>query len=449
MPRCAAVDPATGRIFVAHRRERRLMVFEPAGGGAVQSAETEWDSMGVTVDFRYRKIYVVNRMGGLEEEIGQPGSVSVIDAETLRTLRHAPIGKISHYLALDDRHAYVTNEDTLDVSVLDRERMEEVARVASLGQTVDEMKIHPRNGRIYIPSHLTEQVIVADPAAGKAIARPSVGSWPSSAGIDSRRGLVYVTNMDNGTLTVLRDSDHAKVREIDLGVGTNKIHRLWSRVAVDEERGKVYVTLTRYHGLAIIDSQTGRLEHRVKLGEDNPDVQSAYVRAFELSQCVDRQTGLASVINGPQELLSVVDPATGKVVASAGLGNLDLPLERRFSPFSVLAAHPSRKRIYAYNWIFSTETTRVVGSIPRRICTGVTAVDEERNLLYAHGVGGLKVIDGEDFSEVDSLDWDTESGTEPSDLRTLYSVDLRRKRVYLVRHIMLHSNELEIYEAVS
>jgi hypothetical protein len=36
-----------------------------------------------------------------------------------------------------------------------------------------------------------------------------------------------------------------------------------------------------------------------------------------------------------------VDPGAGKVVASLDLGALDLPLERRFSPFSMLAAHPA------------------------------------------------------------------------------------------------------------
>ncbi len=446
MPRCAAVDPATGRIFVTHRRERRLLAFEPGGGDAIAAAETEWDSIGVTVDFRYRKIYVVNRMGRLEEEIGQPATVSVIDAERMRTVRHVEVGKISHYLALDEHHAYVTNEDSLDVSVLDRERMEEIARVSRLGQTVDGMTIHPRTGRIYIPSHLTDELIVAGPVARKAVARAKVGSWPSGVGIDSRRGLVYVTNMDNGTVTVLRDSDHRRVAEIDLGAGTNKIHRLWSRVAVDEERGRAYVTLTRFNGLAVIDGETGRVERRVRLGEENPDIQSAYVRAFEFPVCVDPASGLVWVMNPHRKRLAAVDPEAGKIVATIDLANLDLPLERRFSPFSVLAAHASRKRVYAYNWIISAETYRVTGCIPREIGTGVTAVDEARDRLYVHGVRGLSVVDAEKFAPLAFLPLEAEPGRGPSEVRTLYSVDLRRKRVYAVRHIMMHSNELEIYE---
>ena len=449
MPRCAAVDPSTGNVFVADRRDRRLLVFSPDSTGPLARLETEFDAMGLTLDFRFRRIYVVNRMGKLEEEIGQPGTVSVIDLERMATVRHVPVGKISHYLALDDRHAYVTNEDSLDVSVLDRERMEESGRIEDLGQTLDDLAIHRGNGRVYIPSHLTDDAIVVDIDARKAIARPKVGSWPSGAAVDSRRGLVYVTNMDNGTLTVFDDKTHAHVKEIDLGVGTNKIHRLWSRVAVDEQRGKIYVTLTRFNGLAIIDAESGRVEHRVRLGEENPDVQSAYVRAFEFGLSIDQASGLVWVLNGHRARLSAVDPVAGKVAAALDLGALELPLERRFSPFSMLATHPSLKRVYAYNWIVSTETMRVAGMIPREIGTGVTAVDESRNRLYVHGVRGLAVVDATTFARVDFLPLEAEPGGEPMEVRTFYSVDLNRKRVFAVRHIMLRSNELEIYEAPS
>ena len=447
MPRFVAVDPVTGNVLAGDRRERRLLVLDGDSGRRIAAPEIEFDSIGITVDVRFRRYYVVNRMGRLEEEIGQPSSVSVIDAERLVTLRHAPVGKIAHYLALDDRQAYVANEDSLDVSVLDRGRMEEVARIDKLGQTVDGMTIHPGNGRIYVPSHLTEEVIVADPAAGKAIARAKVGSWPSGAAIDSRRGLVYVTNMDNGTLTVLRDADHAKAGEIDLGAGTNKIHRLWSRVAADEGRGKIYVTLTRFNGLAVVDGKTGQVEHRVRLGEANPDVQSAYVRAFEFGLAVDQASGLVWVLNGHRARLSAVDPGAGKVVASLDLGALDLPLERRFSPFSMLAAHPARKRVYVYNWIVSTETHKVMGRIPREIGTGVTAVDEARNRLYVHGVRGLTVVEAATFERIAFLPLEAEPGGEPSEVRTFYSVDLARRRVYAVRNLMLGGNQLEIHEA--
>jgi len=447
LPRFVAVDPATGNLFVAHLRERRLFVFAPGSSEPLVRLETEFDSMGVTLDFRFRRVYVVNRTGRLEEEIGQPATVTVIDLERMQTLRHVPVGKVSHYLALDDRYAYVTNEDSLDVSVLDRERMEEVHRIEHLGQTVDDMAIHRGNGRIYMPSHLTDDVIVADPAAGKVVARPRVGSWPTGAAVDSRRGLVYVTNMDNGTLTVLSDATHARVAEIDLGVGTNKIHRLWSRVAVDEPRRKIYVTLTRFNGLAVIDGATGRVEHRVRFGEGNPDVQAAYVRAFEFGLSIDPRTGLVWALNGHRARLTAVDPAAGKVVANLDLSVLELPLERRFSPFSMVAAHAALKRVYAYHWIVSTETMRVAGMLPREIGTGVTAVDEARNRLYVHGVRGLTAIDAVTFKPVDFLPLEAEPGGEPSEVRTFYGVDLARKRVYAVRHIMLRGNELEIYEA--
>lgn len=447
MPRCAAVDPLTGDVLVAHRRERRMLLFKWQSGESIASAGTEWDSIGITVDFRYRRYYVINRMGRLEEEIGQPATISVIDAEHMRTERHVPAGKIAHYLALDEDFAYVPNEDSLDVAVFDRARMTELGRIRDLGQTVDGMEIHPANGRIYVPSHLTDEVIVADPRAGRAIARPRVGSWPSGVAIDSRRGLVYCTNMDPGNVTVLRDTDHTHAAEIDLGAGTNKIHRLWSRVAVDEARRKVYVTLTRKNGLAIIDGASGRVERCVVLGEENPDVQSAYVRAFELALSVDASTGLVWVLNAHRSRLSAVDPMKGEVAASLDLGGLDLPVERRFSPFYALAADAPRKRIFVYNCIVSTETRGVTGRFPREAGTGVTAIDTGRNLIYAHGLRGLAVLDADSFAPVAFLKLEAAPGGEPSEVRTFYSVDVPRKRIYAVRDLMLHGNELEVYEA--
>jgi hypothetical protein len=153
------------------------------------------------------------------------------------------------------------------------------------------------------------------------------------------------------------------------------------------------------------------------------------------------------VLNGHRARLTAVDPAAGKVVAALDLSALELPLERRFSPFSMVAAHPALKRVYAYHWIVSTETMRVAGMLPREIGTGVTAVDEARNLLYVHGVRGLTAIDAVTFARAGFLPLEAEPGGEPSELRTFYAVDIARKRVYAARHIMLRGNELEIYEA--
>ena len=113
----------------------------------------------------------------------------------------------------------------------------------------------------------------------------------------------------------------------------------------------------------------------------------------------------------------------------------------------MLAVHPSRKRVYVYNHIVSMETNRVTGAISREIGTGVTAVDEARDRLYVHGVRGLTVVNAATLERVAFLALEAEPGREPSEVRSFYSVDLARRRVYAVRNLMLGGNELEIYEA--
>jgi adhesin/invasin len=101
---------------------------------------------------------------------------------------------------------------------------------------------NPRDGFVYVAIPVQQEVLVIDPTPGKTKVAAEVrglGKFTYDVGVDGRNGLLFATNQDEGTVSVIDISapDPGAFKEIQRVV----VGRLPQGIGVDADRNVVYV----------------------------------------------------------------------------------------------------------------------------------------------------------------------------------------------------------------
>jgi len=414
----------------------------------VKNIEVMRNPYSVTYDPDYNRIYAVSRMGELTEEVGQPGMISVIDANSNEVIKNVPTGHLAHFLQInpEKNEIYVSSWDNQEIWIYDREEFSKKFVLNGFGTTIDDIKANGSTKKVYVVGHLTGKVTVADAVPLKKIRNIRIGrGWSTGIGINYKTNLIYITNVDEGTVSVIDGNTDEVIEEINLGIGINRVRRLWSSVAIDEKRNLIYVTLCRMNGIAVIDGKRNIVIKRIILGKYIPDDYRLIrgVSVFEID--VDSDRNLVYTFNPFDLMLSVIDGEKQEIKTQTSLKNLDLPLSRSFSPFNRLAVDSETNRIYLCNWIMDGKTNKIIGKLPVDRAGGVVTVDNDEHKLYVHGIGGLTVLDSKNYDKLGRLEIFSDSNKD-SELRILFGIDTNSNRVYTVKDIMEDGNRLLVYD---
>ena len=140
-----------------------------------------------------------------------------------------------------------------------------------------------------------------DAATGAQIAQVATGKKPDAAFLDAATGMIVVMNPGSNAVVLVDPASHAVVRSITVPGGLEE--------GGGDGHGHAFVNLEQANQLAEVDLNAGTL-----------------VRTIPLTGC-DGPTGLAVVAHGTRVLsacangvMTVVDPAAGKVVQSLPVG---------------------------------------------------------------------------------------------------------------------------------
>jgi hypothetical protein len=119
---------------------------------------------------------------------GAPGTVIALDQD-LEPLWELETDKTIHFLAWDGELWWVAAEDALRVVAIDADAGEVALRGPRVGLTLDHLE--QQGARLFIPSHLTDELLVVDQGD-----EPALGSVPSC-------GWPLVSALHGGELTVI------------------------------------------------------------------------------------------------------------------------------------------------------------------------------------------------------------------------------------------------------
>ncbi|HET8569361.1 MAG TPA: hypothetical protein VFM93_10295 [Candidatus Limnocylindria bacterium] len=231
-PRHLALDPATGRTFVA-APERGSITVRDAEGKATATVGVGW-STGLAIDAGRRRLYVIT-------STGSSGSLRSIDADTLREVASVQVGSAPSALAVDPlaERVLVTLPFAGRVVAYSGRSLTESASIGQ--QNAVDLAFSPRGDRLYVVSQITSELVMYDGRTLAAGTRART-SWGDVVADDAR---AYVAS---GTVVAFGPEGLATVAT--LGATANA-------AALDRERGTLYVAHERAGRLSAVDLRTG------------------------------------------------------------------------------------------------------------------------------------------------------------------------------------------------
>jgi PQQ-dependent catabolism-associated beta-propeller protein len=315
--------------------------------------------------------------------------------------------------------AYVTNEDSQELSVIDT-RTDSVVASFPVGTRPRGVHVSPDGKTVFValsgspkcpptmPDAECEKlkadkskdgVAVVDAASRKVTRVLPGGSDPETFAISRDGGTLYVSNEDAGTASIV-DVASGKIRS------TVKVGREPEGVTVDPSGATVWVTGETDHNVTIIDAKTGKVVGQVEVGKRprslafTPDGARAYVTSE-----VDGTVWVIDV-PGRKRLKVITMPEGSKPMGSA--------------------ASPDGKRIYVSNGrggtvsVIDVASDSVTATVPvGKRPWGIALAPDGRSLYSANGPSNdVSVVDTDSLRvrkkiPVGKLPWGVAIGEAP------------------------------------
>lgn len=225
-----ALAPALGEGFTSNGRGDSVTVFDlrtfkPTGTFDVDGKNPD----AILYDPASKHLYTFN---------GRSEDVSVIDPRGRRVLAKIPAGGKPEFAATDGAgHIFFNIEDKSQLGVIDSANNVRVSTWALPNcEEPTGLALDAKHHRLF--SVCGNGVLaVTDAISGRHVADVPIGKGPDAAAFDPKRGLVFSSNGQDGTLTVVHEDDPDHFRVLDT-VPTEKSART---MALDAGTHRVYL----------------------------------------------------------------------------------------------------------------------------------------------------------------------------------------------------------------
>jgi YVTN family beta-propeller protein len=207
------------RAFVANRAASSVSIVDTLNLVVAETVEVGSGPNAVAITADDKRIFVTNsftRFPGqltIIDRLSQPTHGSeVASVETLEVLRNP--NRVA--VGVGDRHTYVTNFRSWNVSVLDTASKEPVTTVRIAGKPSG-VTVNPNGAFVYV-STLNGDVQVIDTATHRVHTAIRVGGDPYGLATTRRGDIGYVANFADGTVSILDLVNHQNVGTVAVGV---------------------------------------------------------------------------------------------------------------------------------------------------------------------------------------------------------------------------------------
>jgi YVTN family beta-propeller protein len=306
-PHAVAVNPATHRFYAVDQEGDRVLSIGP--DGQTTSIAVGRQPNAVSVDPATNRIYVVNAGGG---------NVSVIDGSADRVIATIPTDTRPYAIGIDAplHRVYVTNTFSDKVTVIDGATNS--AKQLPLGSK-DFVETDTRRHRAFFISYEDPKLLILD--ADESARHEDLGlSHPWGLAVDEQRGIVYVTEIGKDTLVAYHE-DSGKMETAATG-------SMPDAVAVDEVANRIYVANYVGDSVTVLDGATLKPVATVVAGH-HPQ-----------ALAVDGRRHRVFVANTHSNNVTVIDGVSNRVLATLPGG---------MNPYAI-AVDPESGAAYAANY---------------------------------------------------------------------------------------------------
>ncbi len=221
-PSALAYDSALGEIFVANLGSNNVSVITDANDSVVASVGVGFFPGTLAFDAGKGEVYVANFYAG---------SVSVISAANNSIVTTILVGGAPDGVAYDSGTGEIFVANLFgNVSVIN-DTTNSVILSIGVGSYPDSVVYAP-SGQIYVANYFSSNVTVIDDSSNAAVANTNVGLYPSAMAYD--RGDIVVANYLSDNVSFLSGSNYSVLASVAVGNGPQG-------VAFDSGNSLVYV----------------------------------------------------------------------------------------------------------------------------------------------------------------------------------------------------------------
>ncbi|HEV8638763.1 MAG TPA: DUF4082 domain-containing protein [Chloroflexota bacterium] len=252
-PRAAAVNPTTGRVYVANEAGNSLSVIDESTNRVVATVPIGALPRGVAVNPGTDRVYATNY---------NSGSVSVLDGATNTVVATVPVGVGPRAVGVNPTtgRVYVANAGSDSVSVIDASTDRIVATVP-VGAEPRGLAVNPTTNRVYVSDYGQGTLWVIDGSTSGVIATVAVGSGPRGVAVNPATNRIYVANELSNTVSVLDGAANAVVATV--AVGTAPFD-----VGVNPTTDTIYVANSGPNTVSVLNGATNAVVATLAVGSD-------------------------------------------------------------------------------------------------------------------------------------------------------------------------------------
>lgn len=275
-----SVHPSGTRVYVANRGGNSLSIIDTAEGRVVTTVPVGVSPFGVAVHPNGSRVYVSNQQNSWDGESHDNGTVTVIDTQNNKPVRHIAIGAFPAGIALDAKgeRLFVVSGCARwkgpGFSVIDTQSNKVVARaclkIKKADEEVDPLQAelavspvatvsHPKRERLYFSNRGTANVAVVDTETYRVEKLIPVGKLPAGLAIAPDGATLYVANKGKDTISVI-DTAKNEVR------ATVEVASSPYGVAVTPSGDRVLVANVNSGTISVISAESLRVTHSIDVG---------------------------------------------------------------------------------------------------------------------------------------------------------------------------------------
>lgn len=193
-----ALAPALGKGFASAGKADAVIVFDLRTLAVTANVAVGHNPDAIVFDAPTARVFAFN---------GRSHDASVIDANSGKLLATIALGGKPEFAVSDGKsRVYVNIEDRGELAVIDAA----AAKVVATWPLADceepsGLALDAEHARLFSVCG-NERLAVTDARSGKAVARVAIGKGPDAVAFDAQRRLVFSSNGEDGTLTVVRES---------------------------------------------------------------------------------------------------------------------------------------------------------------------------------------------------------------------------------------------------
>jgi YVTN family beta-propeller protein len=315
-----AASEAWANVAVSLETDGQVAIVDPAAGTVIARIDVGKRPRGMRASPDGRRLYVA--LSG--SPINPPGTdpstlppadrsadgIGVIDLESRTLMRTLPSGQDPEAFDIspDGRTLYISNEETAEMTALDLETGE-FKGVVKVGEEPEGVGVRPDGGVVYVTCEETNEVVAVDTRTLEVIAHMPTGGRPRWVLFTPDGSRAFVSAEVGGNIAEIDAQRHEILGAIPITAPPAAPNPLPMGLALDSERGRLYVATGRGRGVAVVD-----VASRSQIATI-PDVGQ---RPWGIALSADNR--FLYTANGTSGDVSVIDTASNGIVRRIPVG---------------------------------------------------------------------------------------------------------------------------------